>query len=74
MAPNEKAAWWRLNENQQREFWRQLFVYAVFITAIGIVRTLIGQLNGFMGFIAWEAVYIPLCVVLALVLAYRTKD
>lgn len=55
-------------------FWKHFATYGAMVSAIGAIRAAIGQLDGFMGWLAWEAVYMPLCAVLALVLAYRTKD
>lgn len=56
------------------EFRRQFAVYAVFLSAMGLIRTLLGQMEGLTGFLAWEAVYLPIAALLALVLAYRTRD
>lgn len=57
-----------------KAFWRQFAIYSVFVTTLGLLRLMLGQVNGLMGFLAWEAVYIPVCAVLALVLAYRHPD
>lgn len=70
MTPNEKAAWWRL------QFWpvfrRQFLIYGFFVTLMAFTRMLLGQVHAdFMGFLSWEAVYLPLVAVLAAVLAYR---
>lgn len=74
MAPeNKKAAWWRL-ESVWREFRRQFAIYAVFLTVAGLARCLIGDIEGFMGFIAWESVYLAVAAVPALVLAYQARD
>lgn len=78
MAPRksekEKAALGAASRFDWRMFGIQFAVYATFITATGLVRWWLGQLNGFIGFLAWETVYVPMVAVLALVLAYRRAD
>lgn len=83
---NEKAASraaskkidWRVF---RARFRAQFIGYGVFVSALGLIRTLLGQLGGIDGlrdfleaFTAWEIVYLPLVAVLAAVLAYRAKD
>lgn len=55
-------------------FRAQFVINGVFITALGMGRLALGQINGFMGLLAWWAVYMPLVAALALVLAYRRGD
>jgi hypothetical protein len=74
MSPNEKAAWWRPSNFNAVAFRNQFLIYGVFVTTLGLLRTLLGQMKGLMGFLAWEAVYLPLVAVLALVLACRKED
>lgn len=57
-----------------QRFKAQFLLYGAFVTAAGLIRCLVGQVNGLMGFLAWEAVYLPLVAALALVLAYRVRD
>lgn len=53
------------------EFRRQFVVYGAMLTAVGIARVAIGQLDGLMDFLAWEVVYLPLAALLALYVAWR---
>ena len=73
-SPNEKAAWWRLKNFNAVSFRNQFVIYGVFVTVLGLARTALGQMKGLMGFVAWEAVYLPLVAVLALVLACQKED
>ncbi len=73
---NEKAAsraaidW----QSFRARFLTQFLLYGAFVTVSGTLRACLGQIGGFYGFLAWEAIYLPLAAVLAAVLAYRAKD
>jgi len=62
---NEKAA--RRRPFDWVEYRRQFVVYAVFLTAAGLIRMLIGDIRaGVTQFLAWELVYLPLAAIAAL--------